>query len=79
MFAQKLWSENDVSWLVDTVDVSESGGNGEVGGDGSEGRVDIENVRGLGVERSVVGVGVVDTVLLTTGNTDLHLEPFYQV
>lgn len=77
VFAQKLWSENDVSGLVDTVDVTESGGDGEVGGDGGEGRVDIVNVGWLGVEGCVVGVRVVDTILLTTGDTNLHLEPFY--
>lgn len=74
--AQELGTEDDVSGLVDTVDVTESGGDGEVGGDGGEGRVDIVDVRGLGVEGSVVGVRVVDTVLLTTGDTNLHLEPF---
>jgi hypothetical protein len=37
--------------------------------------VDVENVLGLGVEGVVVNILVVDTVLLTTGDTDLHLEP----
>ena len=37
--------------------------------------VDVEDVLGLGVEGVVVNVLVVDTVLLTTSDTDLHLEP----
>lgn len=37
-----------------TVDVSESGGDGERGGDLGEGEVDLEDVLGLRVEGSVV-------------------------
>jgi hypothetical protein len=75
MLSEKLWVELDVSWLVDTVDVSESGGDGEVWGDGDEGLVDIVDILWLGVEGSVVDVGVVDTILLTTSDTNLHLDP----
>jgi len=69
---EELGPESDVSGLVDTVDVSETSGNGEVGGDGVQGSVDIVDVWGLSVEGSIVGVGVVDTILLTTGDTNLH-------
>ena len=62
--------EADVAGLVDTVDVAEAGGDGEVGGDGREGVVDVPDVLGLGVERVVVNILVVDTVLLTTSDTD---------
>lgn len=62
--------ELDVSWLVDTVDVSEGGGNGEVLGDGGEGGIDIVDVFWLGVEGSIVNIFVVDTVFLTTSDTD---------
>jgi hypothetical protein len=72
---EELGAELDVSGLVDTVNVSETGSDGEHGGDGGEGVVDVEDVLGLGVEGRVVDVRVVDTVLLTTGDTDLHLEP----
>jgi len=73
---EEFGPEGDVSGLVDTVNVSETGGNGEVGGDGVQSSVDIVDVWGLSVEGCVVGVGVVDTVFLTSGDTDLHLEPF---
>lgn len=75
VLAQKLGVELDVTRLVDTVNVAESSGNGEVGGDRGESGVDIVDVLRLGVERVVVNSGVVDTILLTTGDTDLHLEP----
>ena len=60
--------ELNVSGLVDTVDVTETGGDGEVGGDGGESLVDLVDVFGLSVERVVVNILVVDTILLTTGN-----------
>lgn len=67
--------ELNVARLVDSVNVAETSGNGEVGGNLGELLVDVQDVLGLGVERVVVNVLVVDTVLLTTGDTDLHLEP----
>lgn len=75
VLAEKGWLELDVSWLVDTVDVSEAGGDGEVWGDWGEGLVDVEDVLWLGVKGVVVDILVVDTILLTSGDTDLHLEP----
>lgn len=67
--------ELDVSGLVDTVDVTEAGSDGEVRGDGGESLVDLVDVLGLGVEGVVVDILVVDTVLLATSDTYLHLEP----
>jgi hypothetical protein len=75
VLAQKLGVELDVAGLVDTVNVTEASGNGEVRGDGRQGVVDVEDVLGLGVERVVVNILVVDTVLLTTSDANLHLEP----
>lgn len=60
--------ELDVAGLVDTVNVTEAGSDGEVGGDGGEGGVNLPDILGLGVERVVVNIFVVDTVLLTTGD-----------
>src|SRR5690349_939941 len=74
MLAEKLGVELDVTRGIDTVDITESGGNREEIGDLGKGVVDIENVLGLGVERSVVDLRVIDTVLLASSNTDLHLE-----
>lgn len=75
VLAQDVGSENDVSWLVDTVNVSESGSDGEARRDLGKSAVDLPDVLGLGVERGVIDTSVVNTVLLTTGDTDLHLEP----
>lgn len=71
VLGEELGVQADVAGLVDTVDVTETSGNGEVGGDGSEGLLDGEDVLGLGVEGVVVDVLVVDTVLLATGDTNL--------
>lgn len=70
VLAEELWVELDVTWLVDTVDVTEAGGDGEVWRDGGEGLVDGKDVLWLGVEGVVVNILVVDSVLLTTGDTD---------
>lgn len=67
--------ELDVAGLVDTVDVTEASGDGEEGRDLGESLEDLVDVLGLGVERVVVNVLVVDTILLTTSDTDFHLEP----
>lgn len=70
VLAEELWVELDVSWLVDTVDVSETSGDGEVWGDWGESLVDGENILWLGVEGVVINILVVDTILLATGDTD---------
>lgn len=57
------------------MNVAEASGNGEVGADGLEGLDDGQDVLGLGVERVVVDILVVHTVLLTTSDADLHLQP----
>ena len=67
---QKLGVQTDVAGLVDTVDITETSGNGEVGADGGEGLVDGQDVFRLGVQRVVVDALVVDAVFLTTGDTD---------
>ena len=69
--AEKLGVELDVSGLVNTVHVTEAGSDGEVGGDGSERLVDIVDVLGLGVEGGIVDISVVNTILLTSSDSDL--------
>lgn len=49
--------------LTDSVNVAEPGGDGEVGGDGTERRLDGPDVLRLGVERSVVDSRIVNTIL----------------
>lgn len=75
VLAEELGVQLDIAGLVDTVDIAEAGGNGEVWGDGRKGVVDVEDILGLGVERGVVDVLIVDTVLLATSDADFHLEP----
>lgn len=70
VLAEELWVELDVTGLVDTVNVTEAGGDGEEGGDRGEGLVDGKDILGLGVKGVVVNILVVDSVLLTTGDTD---------
>lgn len=62
--------ELDVSWLVDTVDVTETSSDGEVRGDWLKRLVDGKDILWLGVKGVVVNILVVDSILLTTGNTD---------
>jgi len=71
VLGEELGVQLDVAGLVDSVDVTEASGDGEVGGDGTEGLLDGQDVLGLGVEGVVVNILVVDTILLTTGDTDL--------
>ncbi|KAI6758907.1 hypothetical protein HG531_014047 [Fusarium graminearum] len=75
VLAEKLGVELDVARLVNTVDVTKASGDREVGGDGGESVVDVEDILGLSVERVVVNILVVNTVLLTTSDANLHLEP----
>lgn len=49
---EEFGAELDVAWLVDSVDVSETGGDGEVWRDWGEGLVDVVDVLGLSVAKS---------------------------
>ena len=70
MLGQKLWVELDISGLVHTVNISECSSNGEVRRDGGESSVDIIDVLGLSVKSGIVDTSVVNTIFLTTSNTD---------
>jgi hypothetical protein len=75
VFTQKFRVKLDISRLVNTVNVSESGSDTEVGANGTQGWVHIPNILWLSVELRVIDASVIDAVLLPTGDTDLHLEP----
>lgn len=75
MLVEQLRVQLDVTGLVDTVNVTKGGSNAEVRADSRESGVDIEDILGLGVKLGVVDASVIDTILLTTGDTDFHLEP----
>jgi hypothetical protein len=71
VLSEELWVKLDISWLVNTVDVTKTGSDGEVWRDGRKSLVDGKDILRLGVERVVVDILVVDTVFLTTSNTNL--------
>lgn len=75
VFAQKLRVKFDIARFVNAVDISESGRDAEVGANSIQRRVDIPDILRLSVELGVVDASVIDTVLLTASDTDLHLEP----
>lgn len=75
VFTQKFRVKLDIARLVNTVNVSESGSDTKVRADGTQGSIDLPDIFRLSVEFGVVDSSVVDPVLLTTSNTDLHLEP----
>jgi hypothetical protein len=70
VLAEELWVKLDISWLVHTVDITETSGDREVRGNWLESLVNGKDILRLGVEGVVVDILVVDTVLLTTSNTD---------
>lgn len=71
VLAEELRMQLDVSWLVDTMNVTETSRDGEVWGDRGESLVDGQDVLRLSVKRVVVNILVVNTILLTTSDTDL--------
>lgn len=75
VFTQKIRLKFDITRLVNTVDVSKGSSDAEVGADGAQSRVDIPDICRLGVEFGVVDASVIDAILLTTSDTDLHLKP----
>lgn len=72
---EDLGGKVDISGSVDTVDVAEGGSAGE--GSVLDLRkllVGVPDLLGLGVEAAGVDVGVVDAILLSSGDTELELE-----
>lgn len=74
VLTEKLRVQADVTRSIDTVNVTESSSDGEEISDLREGLVDIPDILRLGIEGSVINAFVVDTIFLTTSDTDLHLE-----
>ena len=70
MLFEELGVEFDVAGLVDAMDVAEASSYTEVWRDFGEGGPDLINVFGLGVERVVVNILVVDTIFFATSNSD---------
>jgi len=74
VLSEKLGVELDVTRGIHSVNVSKGSRDGEQIGNLAESVVDIENILGLGVKRSIVDLRVVNTILLTSSDTNLHLE-----
>jgi hypothetical protein len=75
VLAKKLGVETHVAGLVHAVNVSEGSRDREVRSDLGEALVHIPNVLRLGVKQSVINACVVNTIFLSAGDADLHLEP----
>lgn len=75
VLAEALRLQGDVAGFIDTVDVAKGGGDGEHFANGREGLVDGVDLLGRRVELFGIDGLVVDAVLLTAGDADLHLEP----
>jgi hypothetical protein len=71
VLAKKLRVKLDVARLVNTVNVTETGSDGEVWGDRRESLVDGKNVLWLSVKRVIIDILIVDSILLTTRDTNL--------
>ena len=73
MLLEQFWVKPYISGFVDSMHVSESRGDREVGADWGQSLIDGINVFGLRVQGVVVYIFVVDTVFFTTSDTDfLH-------
>lgn len=70
MTSEQFRLQLNITRFVYTMDVAKCRRNREVRGDGRKCGVDVVDVFGLGVQRAVVDISVVNTVFLTTSNTD---------
>jgi len=70
MLSEELRMQFNVSGLVHTMDISESRGDRKVGRNRGKSFVNLIDIFGLGVKGAVIDIGVVNTVLLTSGDTN---------
>ena len=70
MLSEELRMQFNVSGLVHTMDISESRGDRKVGRNRGKSFVNLVDIFGLSVKGVVVDTSVVNTVLLTSGDTD---------
>lgn len=70
VLVQQFRVKANITWLVDTMDITEAGSDGEVWRDLLQSGVDHVNVLGLSVQGVVVNVLVVDTIFFTTSDAD---------
>jgi hypothetical protein len=92
VFVKEFGVKADVAGFVDTVDISETSRDGEVGSDFSEIAVYIPDILWLSIQRGIVNASIIDTYLsipltiwrllgktifFTTGDSDFHFEPLF--
>jgi hypothetical protein len=70
VLAEEFRVKLDITRLVDAMDVAKASSDAEVRRDLGEGGPDIVDVFGLRIERVVVDVLVVDTILFATSNAN---------
>mmetsp|Transcript_8525 Transcript_8525/g.20531 ORF Transcript_8525/g.20531 Transcript_8525/m.20531 type:complete len:275 (+) Transcript_8525:580-1404(+) len=75
MLTQTSGLKSDITGLVDTVDISKGGSNGEHVSDLRKFLVDGVDLFGRSVELFGVDVFVVDTVFFSSSDTDFHFHP----
>lgn len=70
MLAQQFRVKLDVAGLIHPMYVAEAGRDGEVRADGRERVVNVVDILRLGIKGVVVNVLIVDSILLTTSDTN---------
>ena len=68
-----------VAGFINTVHVAERGGDGEVRADLAQLFVSVSHILGLRIEARAVDAGVIDTVFLAAGDTELDFEGHLQL
>jgi hypothetical protein len=63
VFVKEFGVKADVAGFVDTVDISETSRDGEVGSDFSEIAVYIPDILWLSIQRGIVNASIIDTYL----------------
>ena len=75
MVTQDFWFQLNVTWFVNTVDVTESSSNGEVWSNWVQSFVNLEDGFSRSVQSIFFNVFVVDTIFFTTSDTNFHFQP----
>lgn len=74
MLAQEFWMQADITGLVNSVNISKACSNGEVRRNRAKRLVHVVDILRLGIKGTVVNSSVIDTILLSSGNTDFLLN-----
>jgi hypothetical protein len=75
VLGEQLRVELDVAWRIHAMHISETGGDWEIRTNLWQGRIDLIDILRLGIERVIVDILVIDTILLSPSDPDLHFKP----